>query len=153
MATLTGFDANKVEPQTARVPLPAGDYKAAITASEMKQNSKKNGSFLSLEFSVLEGEQKGRKLFANLNLDNPNKQAVEIAKSELSAICRSVGVMTPQDSAELHNKPLWLTVGLEKRKDNNEMSNRIKGYKSLADGNAAVAAAPVAAGGAAPWAS
>lgn len=153
MAVLSGFDANKVEPQTARVPIPAGDYKAAITSSEMKQNSKKTGSYLSLEFTILDGDHKGRKLFANLNLDNTNKQAVEIAKSELSAICRSVSVMTPQDSAELHNKPLWLTVAVEKRKDNNELSNRIKGYKSLADGNAAVASAPVAANGAAPWAS
>ena len=149
MAVLTGFDATKVEPQTARVPLPAGDYKAAITASEMKQNSKKNGSFLSLEFSVLDGEQKGRKLFANLNLSNPNTQAVEIAKSELSAICRAVNVLTPNDSAELHNKPIWVTVGLEKRKDTGDMSNRIKGYKSLADGNGTAAAAP--ANGDRPW--
>lgn len=153
MASLNGFDANKVEPQKALVPIPAGDYKAAVVNSEMKRNSKNNGSFLSLELAVLEGEHKGRKLYANLNLDNPNKQAVEIAKSELSAICRSVGVMTPNDSAELHNKPMWLTVGCEKRKDTGDMQNRIRGYKSLADGNAAAAAQPVAAGGAAPWAS
>lgn len=149
MATLVGFDASKVDPQKPRTPIPAGDYKAAITASEMKQNAKKNGSFLALEFSVLDGEQKGRRLFANLNLANPSTQAVEIAKSELSAICRAVNVLTPGDSAELHNKPLWITVGLEKRKDNGDMSNRIKGYKSLTDGNAAPVAA--AANGAAPW--
>src|SRR5690606_25634228 len=108
MAVLN-FDATKVEPRTAPTPLPAGDYKVAIIASEMKQNAKKNGSFLALEFSVLDGEQKGRKLFSNLNLNNPNNQAVEIAKSELSAICRAVNVLTPNDSAELHNKPLWAT--------------------------------------------
>lgn len=152
MASLAGFDANKVEPSKALTPLPEGDYKAAITGSEMKRNSKNNGSFLALELTVLEGEHKGRKLYANLNLDNPNKQAVEIAKGELSAICRAINVMTPNDSAELHNKPLWATVGLEKRKDTGAMQNRIKGYKSLAEGNAAVAAAPAAAG-AAPWAS
>lgn len=151
MTSLAGFDANKVEPQKALTPLPAGDYKAAVVNSELKQNSKKNGSYLALELAVLEGEQKGRKLYANLNLDNPNKQAVEIAKGELSAICRAVNVMTPNDSAELHNKPLWVTVGLEKRKDTGDMSNRIKGYKSLADGNAAAASAPVVAG-TAPWA-
>jgi hypothetical protein len=153
MASLTGFDANTVEPMKARNPIPAGDYKVAITASEQKQTAAKTGTYIALEFSVLEGDHKGRKLFANLNLGNPSKQAVEIAKGELSAICRAIGVMTPNDTADLHNKPLWAEVKLEKRKDNGEMSNRIKGYKSLADGNAAVAAAPVAAGGPAPWSS
>jgi hypothetical protein len=149
MASLDGFDANKVEPQAPRTPLPAGDYKVAITSSEMKQNSKKNGSFLALEFSVLDGELKGRKVFTNLNLSNPNKQAVEIAKGELSAICRAVNVMTPKDSAELHNRPLIVTVACEKRKDTGEMANRTKGYKSLAAG----AATTVATGGGekAPW--
>jgi len=150
MATLTGFDASKVEPQTARTPIPAGDYKAAVSSSEMKRNSKDNGSFLALEFEVVDGPHKGRKLFANLNLDNPNKQAVEIAKSELSAICRAVNVLTPNDSAELHNRPLFLTVGLENRKDTGDMQNRIKGYKSLADG--AVATAPANGdSGKPPW--
>src|SRR5690349_10104359 len=136
MASLSGFDANTVEPMKARNPLPAGNYKAAITASEQKPNAKNNGTYIALEFSVLEGEHKGRKVFVNLNLNNPSKQAVEIARSELSAICRATGVMTPQDTAELHNKPLWLEVKLEKRKDNGELSNRAKSYKSLAEGNA-----------------
>ena len=147
MAVLN-FDANTVEPQTSLTPIPAADYKVAITESEMKENSKKNGSFLSLVFSVLDGEHKGRKLYANLNMDNPSKVAVEIAKSELSAICRAVNVMTPNDSAELHNKPLVVKVGLEKRKDTGDMSNRIKGYSSLATANAE----PVAVGaGEKPW--
>lgn len=150
MASLTGFDANTVEPMKAQSPLPAGSYKAAITASDQKQNAKQTGSYIALEFAVLDGEHKGRKLFANLNLNNPNKQAVEIARGELSAICRAIGVMTPNDTAELHNKPMWLDVKLEKRKDNGEMSNRIKGYKSLSEGNAAAAAQPVASGDK-PW--
>lgn len=148
MASLAGFDANKVEPKTEFKPIPAGDYKLAITASEMKPTKAGTGTFLALEFTVLDGEAKGRKLYANLNMANPNAQAVEIAKAELSAICRAVNVMTPNDSAELHNRPLIATVGLEKRKDTNEMQNRIKNYKSLA--SASAAPAPVAAGSA-PW--
>lgn len=43
---------------------------------------------------------------------------VKIARGELSAVCRAVGVMAPKDSVELHNIPLEINVGLKKRDDN-----------------------------------
>lgn len=152
MASLTGFDASKVEPTKAFTPLPAGAYKVAITTSENKLNSKQNGTYLALELTVLDGEHKGRKLYENLNLKNPSQQAVEIARGTLSAICRAVNVLTPNDSAELHGKPMVAKVALEKRKDNGEMTNRVKAYKSLAEAAAEpVAAAATAAATEAPW--
>lgn len=57
-----------------------------------------------------------------------NPTTVQIARQELSAICRSVGVMTPGDSVELHNIPLVITVKLKKRDDTGEMANEVKGY-------------------------
>ncbi len=128
MASLNGFDANKVDPAQAFEPLPAGEYLAAIVDSSMNANSKGNGEYLKLEFQVLDGKHKGRKLYANLNMKNPNEEAVRIARAELSALCRAVGVLTPGDSVELHNLPLVLKVGMEKRKDTGEMQNRIKAY-------------------------
>lgn len=148
MANLSGFDANKVEPSKEFEPIPAADYKLAITESETKPTKAGTGSYLSLKIQVVDGEHKGRLLFENLNLDNPNQQAVEIAKGSLSAICRAVGVMTPNDSAELHNKPFIGSVKLEKRKDTGEMQNRIKSYKSLSEATQPVAAAT---DGSKPW--
>ena len=127
MANLNGFNAHDVDPTTPFEPLPAGKYLAAIVASEMKPTKKGDGSYLQLEFVVLEGDCKGRKVWARLNLSNPNATAVEIARGELSAICRAVGVMQPKDSAELHNLPLQITVKLKKR-DTGELSNEVKGY-------------------------
>lgn len=150
MATLN-FDANQVEPQQELKPMPEGEYKAAITASENKQTKKGDGHYLALTFDVLDGEYKGRKLWTNLNLNNPNSTAVEIAKSELSAICHAVGVLTPKDSVELHNKPLVVSVKLEKRNDTGELQNRIKGYKSLKAAAEESTPQPVAAGDKAPW--
>ncbi len=131
MSNLQGFDATQVAPMRDFTPIPAGDYKAAITSSETRATKAGTGSYLNLGVTVLDGEYKGRRVFANLNLDNPNSQAVEIAKSELSAICHAVGVLTPNDSAELHDRPFVATIGLEKRNDNGEMQNRIKKYISL----------------------
>ena len=129
MANLNGFDAREVEPQVGFEPIPAGKYLAVITGSEMKQTKAGDGQYLELTFQVLEGEYKGRNLWARLNLDNPNETAVKIARAELSAVCRAVGVMTPKDSHELHDLPLVVSVKLKKRDDTGELTNEIKGYE------------------------
>lgn len=128
MANLNGFDANTVEPSASFEPLPAGKYVSAIVESEFKPTKAGTGHYLQLTFQVLEGPHKGRLLWARLNLDNPKPAAVEIAKAELSAICRSIGVMSPRDSVELHNLPLVISVACKKRQDTGEITNEIKGY-------------------------
>jgi len=128
MANLSGFDARTVEPTTDFEPIPAGKYLAVITDSEMKQTKNGNGSYLELTFQVIDGEYKGRNLWARLNLDNPNETAVKIARGELSAICRAVGVLTPSDSCELHDLPLVIDVRCKKREDTGDIVNEIKGY-------------------------
>ena len=129
MANLQGFNANEVDPAVAFEPVPAGKYLAAIIASEMKATKSGVGNYLELSFQVLDGSFKGRILWARLNLDNPNATTVQIARAELSAICRAVGVMQPKDSVELHNLPLQINVRVKKRNDNGELTNEIKGFE------------------------
>ncbi len=128
---LAGFDASQIEPSVGFEPIPAGQYEAVITESEIKPTKAGNGKYLELRFQVVEGEFKGRRLWSRLNLDNPNKTAVEIANRELSAICRAVGVLEPRDSSALHDRPLLVTVTCKPRKDNGEMANEIKRYAAL----------------------
>ncbi len=128
MADLQGFNAHQVEPKADFEPIPADKYVAMITESEMKPTKSGAGSYLQLTFEILEGQYKGRFLWARLNLDNANPTTVQIARGELSAICRAVGVMTPNDSVDLHNLPLVLTVKCKTRKDTGEITNEIKSY-------------------------
>jgi len=127
MADLRGFNAHEVEPSMEFEAIPAGRYPAVIVGSEMKRTKSGSGSFLELTFEIIEGEHKGRKLWSRLNLDNPNLLTVEIAKAELSAICRAVDVMQPDDSEQLHNIPLVITVKCKVR-DDGEVVNEVKGY-------------------------
>jgi hypothetical protein len=136
------FDANDYKPSGSPDPIPAAWYKMAITDSDRKPNSKKTGSYLEFWFTVLEGEHVGRKVPARLNDDNPSAQCVEIAKGNESAICRSIGIMVPRDTVELHNVPLMVKVGLEKT---DAMRNVILGYAPVQS-----QAAPVAPQAAAP---
>ncbi len=132
MANLNGFNANDVEPTTAPDPLPAGKYVAAITASEMKPTKAGDGSYLQLEFTVVEGDCQNRKVWDRLCINHPNDLTQRIAQGNLSAICRAVGVMTPRDSVELHNIPLVITVKCKKRDDTGEITNEIRGYEAKA---------------------
>ncbi len=141
MADLRGFDANEVEPSADFEPIPAGKYEAVITESEMKATKAGTGHYLQLTLQVIEGEFKNRFLWARLNLDNPNATAVQIARAELSAICRAVGVMSPNDSTDLHDLPLVVSVKCKKREDTGELTNEIKGYSQKESEPPAAAAA------------
>jgi hypothetical protein len=149
MANLNGFNANNVDPAVDFEAIPANKYLAIITASEMKDTRAGTGQFLELTFQIIDGEYKGRLLWARLNLDNPSEVAVKIAQAELSGICRAVGVMQPRDSSELHNLPLVITVKVVKRQDNGELGNEIRGYakKEAASGQPQQAASSTP-----PWA-
>ncbi len=158
MANLNGFNANEVEPNSDFDPLPAGKYLAAVTASEMKPTKNGNGDYLQLEFTILEGEYKDRKVWDRLCLKHPNAKTVQIAQGHLSALCRAVGVMQPGDSVDLHNIPLLVKVKVRKREDTDELTNEVKGYepKSAANGKPQQASTSTAngnqyAGSTPPW--
>ena len=163
MAHLGGtFDANAIAPAQDLEPIPSGEYLAHIIDSDMKPTKNGLGQYLELTYEVTDGPYKGRKLWARLNLDNPNAKAVEIAQRDLSAICHATGQLQVSDSQQLHYKPHVVRVeyvkadGDRRTRDGNE----IKAYKR-ADGFSAApqqvqrASAPAAnapAGGPPPWA-
>ena len=119
--------------------LPVGEYTVVITGSEYKMTKPKDGreqsKYLSLTFSVVDGEAKGRKLFTSLHINNPNDQAKEIARRTLSAICGCIDVPRPKLTEEMHNIPLIVKVAIRPAnvKDGYEAQNEIKAYKR-ADG-------------------
>ena len=161
------FDSSTVAPAEARAVLPPGDYVAQIVRSEMKENSKRTGSFLEIELDIMDGAHAGKKLWDRMNLVNTNQQAADIAARTLSAICHSTGQITVSDSDQLHFKPMLVKVavrpaGPDKGGVLREAQNEVKGYSATngarpAAGagvaHAASAGAGAAAGGgkAPPW--
>ncbi len=149
MGNLGDFDATTVEPDEGFTPIPAGQYTAVITGSEMKKTNAGNGEYLSLTFQIIEGQYENRLIWTNLNIKNPNETAVKIAKGELSAICRAVDVLKPQDSSELHDIPLLINIKVARRKDTGDLRSEIKGYKPI-NGSAPQPAKASASGDATP---
>lgn len=148
MAHLDGFDAHDVDPNVGFDPIPVGKYLAIITASEMKPTKAGTGEYLELELEVIEGPFKGRKLWDRLTLKHPNETTVQIAKGTLSGICRSVNVMKPRDSVELHGIPLLAKVKIKQRSDTGELVNEVAGYEKK---TAAAPAPAVSTSTTPPW--
>jgi len=120
------FNAAEVEPMQARTEWEPGVYMVTIANTEEKQTKSGNGTYISMEYE----REDGRKIWDNLNVNNPSEKAVEIATRTLSAICRACGVMTISDTDELIGRAVMIDVRLEKRNDTGELQARIKGYSA-----------------------
>lgn len=130
-----GFNADIVEPTEDFKPVPAGDYVAMITDSEIRSCSDSakdpDGELLWLGLEILEGDYKGRKLWDQLNVVNKNAQTVEIAQRDFSAICRACGKRLVRDSTMVHEIPMNISVIVKPAKGDWAAKNEIKKYKSL----------------------
>lgn len=166
MANLSNAYDQNAEAQADFSPLPTGEYMAVIVESDMKPTKAPGGEYLELTYEVTEGQFKGRKVWARLNLKNTNVQTVEIANRQFASIREATGVTNPVDSQELHYKPHVIRVEFVKggvaQKNGyvpDRDSNDIKAWKSASGGIATTVApstAPAANNQAAsaspPWA-
>ena len=122
------FNPQQHQLQTAMERLPRGWYPAIIEASEIAPTAKKDGFRLILDFRIIDGPGKGRKIMPGYNIDNPSAKAVEISMNEIKTINYCIGNFNPiGDSQEMHNKPLQILLTEPKDSDYNE----VKGYRSI----------------------
>ena len=124
------FNAATVAPKMGMDPIPQGTYRVAIVKSEHKEPVGK-APYLYFGFQVIEGEQKGRYINVNLNLEHDKESVRQMAMGELSCICHACGVVTIQDSQDLHNIPMEVDVVVTPPKDGYDAGNKIKQYRSL----------------------
>lgn len=136
------FNAADVEPaDNDFTPLPVGDYKMAVTNTEIKETkSNAQNKYLSVTLEVLEGNYKGRLVFENLNLwragtSEKDRITVKIAQQKLSGICRAVGNLKIKDTSELHNKPIIATLKIRPASGDYGERNEVAKYRSINGGN------------------
>ena len=128
------FNAAEVD-TTSRDAIPSGTYEAVVTDSETRATKNGNGM--------------GINLFAWINYENQNAKAQQIGREELASLCKAVGVTELEDTVQLHNLPLVITVGIDR---NDPTKNVVKAYKAKAAQTQQPAQKSPQASGAAPWA-
>lgn len=106
--------------------LPLGIYKLEVSASDVTPTKAGTGTILKLTYDVVEPEEyKGKRIFGNMNLENPNAVAQQIGQKELASLCRAIGLSDLSDSEELHFHAFTAKVGLEKPQEGYAQRNRI----------------------------
>ena len=159
------FDASAADPNAASFdPIPQDHYLATCIKSEEKVAKSGDGMYYELEFEIVDGQYKGRRVWDRINHKHKNRTAENLGRSKLSQLCVATGVSSPRDTIELHNIPIVIDVRLVERQDKpGEMSNEIKRYyhrnqdprRQQQPAAAAATSAPASAsssdGGKAPW--
>jgi hypothetical protein len=115
MGNIGFFDSSAIEPNAPMEAFPAGVYTMAITKSDIKPNKKGTGKLIEFVWSIIEeGPFKGRKVRQYVNFQHSNATTQAIGQGELSAISRACGIKGLTDTAQLHNIPVRVKVGIEK---------------------------------------
>ena len=108
MADLTQFNSGQpfdttTAPESSRQfqPIPPGEYMMEIVSAGMHDTRAGNGCYMKVEMCGLDGAASGRKVFWNINLQNPNPKAVEIGLENLDQLREAVGLVSLSDSSQL----------------------------------------------------
>lgn len=120
--------------------IPADTYNVQIVKSEVVPTKAGTGSLLKTQMKVIDGKFKGRIVFGQYNLTNPNPQAVVISKKQMKTLCDSIGKPDGvKDSNELHNIPFQIKVSVKPAQGQYAEQNEVKFYSKYEGAKAEVA--------------
>lgn len=131
------------EEESSFDPIPAGTYSAKITKTELKQTRSGDGQYISVQYAILGPSHQGRIIFDNLNIDNPNGQAVKIAYQRLAQIMKAANLETVEDTDEFVGAVVNIVLGM-KNDAKYGASNNVKAIKKY-DGVSETSSLPVEA--------
>ncbi len=104
------IDPNTIAPQDDFSPVPPGTYPMLIESAEIKQTKKGDGHYINLAMTVLDGQQKGRKLFDRIMIQHPNAECLAIGMKAFGAIGRAIGAAELTDTSQLLNQVVAIRV-------------------------------------------
>jgi len=137
MPNINGMYDLNATPQDSMEPIPSGWYQAVIIDCDTKAMKSGNGEYLEITHRVIDGPCKGRLVWARLNLvHRTSAKAQEIAQRQFASVRQATGVLAPNDSAQLHNIPVWIRVEFVLADPNRAGSrdgNEIRDWKKIND--------------------
>ena len=122
------FNAGDYDPTDEFAPIPAGEYVVMITEGNVDYTSK-GGQMVKLTYTVMDGEFQGRKLWSQHNIVNRSPKAEEIGRKEISRIAHAIGQPKLNDTDELVNKVMRVSVIIKQDPGYNPR-NEIKKWES-----------------------
>lgn len=113
MASIANSYNPDAVPSSGYKPLPAGEYEMEIVESEYVPGAKGTGMVLKCKAQVVGGDFDERPFYINYNLENQNETAQEIGQRDFAGLRRAIGVLSPEDSEELHFHRFRVKIGVQ----------------------------------------
>lgn len=130
MANLNGaYDQDAELPGDFEV-IPADRYPLQLIESDIAPTKAGTGKLFKYKTEVLDGDYKGRFIFGQMNLQNPNPTATKIGQSEFAALRLVTQTPNPEDTADLHFKAFDGIVKIEPAKGEYKARNAIDWAKT-----------------------
>lgn len=109
--------------------LPAGNYLATVYEAEVKETKAGTGTYIKVQFKIVDGEHENRRFFTNYNITNPNDEAQRIGRGQLKNMMSCAGV-TDFKLEDVQNLiGMTMVVKLAFKTDNYGDGNEVRGYE------------------------
>ncbi len=121
------FDPNSVPSRDNFDAIKPGKYSVIVEKATVKDTKAGTGLYVEIQFQIIDGEYRNRKLWARMNLRNPSQDCERIGRQEFSEMCKALqsGVVNTVD--QLLNKTCIVKVIVK------DEQNEIKKYESLSN--------------------
>lgn len=96
------FDVASIPPSVDYIP--PCKPPCLIESAEVKQTKAGTGHYIALVLIVLDGPYKNRKLFVNINIDNPSEKCVEIGRATLASLWKALGLVAVKSTDQVLNQ-------------------------------------------------
>lgn len=110
--------------------LPAGQYNVSVEKAEVKETKSGTGQYINVTFTIIGGENNGRKLFHMFNIKNENAKAVEIGLSQLKSFMLAAGAKSFAIDSVTQLHGLYASAKVVRTSDSYGDKNVIKGFTS-----------------------
>jgi len=104
------IDPNTIAPQDDFSAVPPGTYPVLVESAEIQQNKKGDGHFIKLVLGILDGQQRGRKIFDRIMIQHPDQTCLAIGMKAFGALGRAIGASTLTDTSQLLNQVVAVQV-------------------------------------------
>lgn len=110
--------------------LPEGQYIASVSKIELKYTKAGNGQYLNVQFTIVDGQLKGKTFFDKINISNINQQAVEIGLARLNTLLSVGGLHALEDTEQLNGITVLATIGFAKELYQGQKQNTVARIES-----------------------
>jgi hypothetical protein len=113
--------------------MPAGNYVGQIVESDIKATQAGTGEYIAITIEILSDGYKGRKVWHNINHNNPSEKAQAIGQGQLRFLVENAGLARLSDTSQLHFKPVGVRLKVRPAEGQYPEKNEVSGFLPVSE--------------------